>query len=97
MTRTLVLIGFGVIVLAGMGGYGVRAQEHATLAQRLATMEARLATGEANTLPPPSPYIAADGSVTNHAAVLTDPTLDLILVCYAGDPLSHLHLDPLAR
>jgi len=81
-------------VLAGMGGYGVRAQESAELEQRVGMLESRLAAIEGNTLPPPSPHITWNGAVTDLDAVLTDPALDMTLICYQGDPLAHLDLMP---
>ena len=61
MARAVAVVGFALVVLAGMGGYGVRAQEGAGLEARIAVLEAEVAALRENALPPPSPNFPPPG------------------------------------
>ena len=53
MIRALVLVGVGLVVLAALGGYGVRAQEAAGLEARVTELEQDVAALREAALPPP--------------------------------------------
>lgn len=80
---SLVALCLVLIVVAGVGGYQVRAQENATLEQRVAALEANAI--------PRSPNLTWNGGWQAPEAFFSNPDQSAFLICVTGDPLASLN------